>query len=196
MKIYKLLIVCSLITSSCTDNSGYSKYEKLKKKELARNIREDSLFLGIKFKMTSKEFYAHCWEMNKKGLFTDGNDNTAVLHKLNNNELKHPGRMNFYPVFYQNKIYKMPVTFEYDGWAPWNKHFFSDSLLPDVLNLYQKWYADGNPFIKIDDKEKGTIYVKVDGNRRIVIGRFNDLRVKVDYTDLTVEKQQSLVNAD
>ena len=65
----------------------------------------------------------------------------------------------------------------------------ADSLLPDVLALYKKWYSDGNSFIQIDDEEKGTIYVKVDGNRRITIGKYDDMMVKVDYTDMLVEKQ-------
>ncbi|MBK5269422.1 MAG: hypothetical protein JJE22_00280, partial [Bacteroidia bacterium] len=76
-----------------------------------------------------------------------------------------------------------------NGWAPWNKHMYADSLLPDVLNLYKKWYSGGNSFIQIDDKEKGTIYVKVDGNRRITIGKYDDMIVKIDFTDMLVEKK-------
>ena len=101
-----------------------------------------------------------------------------VLYKLKNNELKHPASMNFYPDFYQNKIYKMRVNFQYDSWAPWNKQLYADSLLQDVLKLYKNWYNRGNPFIKINDKEKGMLYVKVDGNRRITIGRYNDMLSK------------------
>lgn len=137
MKIYKLIIVCSVIICGCTDNSGYGKYEKLVKKELARNVREDSLFLGMKFGMTSKEFYAHCWELNKKGLLTDGNNNTAVLYKLDK-ELSHPASMNFYPDFHENKIYRMKTDFSYNAWAPWNKQLFADSLQLDVVKLYKK----------------------------------------------------------
>jgi hypothetical protein len=29
----------------------------------------------------------------------------------------------------------------------------------------------------------------VDGNRRITIGRYDDVHIKVDYTDLLIEKQ-------
>jgi len=130
----------------------------------------------------------HCWEMNKKGIFTDGNGNTAVKYKLANGELKHPAEMNFYPEFKDGKIASFWVKFQYDGWVPWNKKLDSDDLLPDVLALYKKWYPQGNDFLKITDKEKGTIYVKVDGNRRIIIGRFDDVQVKVDYSDLSTQK--------
>ncbi|GAA0543747.1 hypothetical protein GCM10009415_27340 [Chitinophaga japonensis] len=168
----------------------FERYKSLMKREVASGVHADSLFFGIHFGMTSKQFFAHCWEMNKKGLFTDGQSNTAVLYRLNNHELKHPASLNFYPSFTHNKISGMRATFEYDGWAPWNKHLWADSLLPDVLALYKKWYSTGNPFLTISDKERGTIYVKVDGNRRIIIGRYDDMLVKVDYTDLLTAKTE------
>jgi hypothetical protein len=83
----------------------------------------------------------------------------------------------------------MRVSFQYDGWAPWNKQLYSDKLLPKVLELYKRWYPKGNPFLKIEDKKRGSIYVKVDGNRRIIIGRASDMAVRVDYTDLLVEPE-------
>jgi hypothetical protein len=57
------------------------------------------------------------------------------------------------------------------------------------LRLYQKWYPYGNPFIPIEDKKRGTIYVKVDGNRRITIGKFDEMQIKADYTDLLIESK-------
>jgi hypothetical protein len=179
-----------LITIASCGDADLRAYKKLVKKETESGKRVDSLFFGIRFGMTSKEFYAHCWELNKKGILTDGLNNMAVLYKLNRNELKHEASMNFYPEFYENKIYKMPVTFQYVSWAPWNKNLFADSLKEEVLQLYKKWYPGGNEFLKMDDEEKGTIYIKVDGNRRITIGRYNDLQVKVDYTDLSVKEKE------
>ena len=189
IKISIFLWFLAATQSSCGD-ADLRTYKKLVKKELATGKRVDSLFFGIRFGMTSKEFYAHCWELNKKGLLTDGLNNMAALYKLDHNELKHNGSMNFYPEFYQNRIVKMPVTFQYDAWAPWNKNLFADSLKEDVVNLYKKWYPNGNPFIKLDDEKRGTIYIKVDGNRRITIGRYNDLQVKVDYTNLLVDEEK------
>ena len=144
--------------------------------------------MGIYLGMTSKQFYTHCWQLNKTGVFTDGSNNTAVLYHLKNGELKHKASMNFYPQFHNNKIYKLQATINYDAWAPWNKNTMADSLTHDVLRLLQTWYPDGNPFIAVEDKERGTIYITADGNRRITVGRFDDMHVKVDYTDLLVEK--------
>lgn len=139
--------------------------------------------------MSSKEFYAHCWNLNKQGVITDGEMNTAVKYKLND-QLKYAGSINFYPDFYEDKIAKMRVKFSYDGWAPWNKHLFADSLMPDVLNLCKRWYPNGNEFITINDTGRGTIHVKVDGNRRIIIGKYDERVVMVDYTDLLIEQKQ------
>ena len=39
------------------------------------------------------------------------------------------------------------------------------------------------------DTTKGTIFVQVDGNRRIIIGKYDDAHVKVDYTDLLADEK-------
>lgn len=179
------IITGIVFMTACSSN----RYEALLQKELSSGRRSDSLFFGIYLGMTGKEFYAHCWEMNKKGLFTDGQNNTAVLYKLDHHELKYPASMNFYPEFHQDRIFKMKVIFNYNAWAPWNKSMSSDSLFADLLDLYKKWYPDGNPFIRIDNEKKGTIYVKLDGNRRIVMGKYDDMNIKVDYTDMLKEQK-------
>jgi hypothetical protein len=184
------IILTLFIMIACSENSDMDKYNRLIKKELASNKRMDSLFFGIHFGMPQKNFFMHCWEMNKKGLLTDGNDGTGnmnVLYKLDK-ELKYPASMNFYPDFNDSTIWRMRVLFHYDGWGPWNKHMAADSLLPDVVSMYKKWYSDGNSFIQINDKTRGTLYVKVDGNRKIVIGKYDDVLVKAEYTDMLVEK--------
>ena len=190
MKTAGSVLIILFMLMACSQDSDMDKYNRLVKKELAANKRVDSIFFGIHFGMTQKKFFAHCWEMNKKGIFTDGNDGTgnmSVLYKLGK-ELKYPASMNFYPDFNDSTIWRMRVFFHYDGWGPWNKHMAADSLLPDVLSMYKKWYSDGNSFILINDKTRGTLYVKVDGTRRITIGKYDDVLVKVEYTDMLVEK--------
>ena len=191
MKIAGSGIIILFMLMACSEDRGMDKYNNLVKKELAGNKRVDSIFFGIHFGMTQKNFFAHCWEMNKKGIFTDGNDsrgNMNVLYKLGK-ELKYQASMNFYPDFNDSTIWKMRVIIQYDGWVPWNKNLGADSLLPDVLSMYKKWYSDGNSFIQINDKKRGILYVKVDGNRRITIGKYDDVLVKIEYTDMLVEKK-------
>jgi hypothetical protein len=184
--IYFLFLL--IFGSTACEESEMHQYNSLVKKELENNKKVNDIFFGISLGMTSKEFYTHCWSLNKKGMFTDGPGNASVAYKLVKNELRHPAEMNFYPGFHNDRIHNMWVKFQYSGWAPWNKHLESDELLDDVLILYKKWYPGGNPFITIKDEKKGTIYVKVDGNRRIIIGRYDDVYVKADYTDLSVKQ--------
>ena len=184
-----MAVAILLLAIGCTHEDTSLQYNKLVKAEMASGKRADSIFFGIYFGMPSKEFYLHCWNMNKKGLFTDGQNNSAVLYKLNHNELSHPASINFYPAFGTSGIYRMKATIEYDGWAPWNKKLYSNYLMPDVVKMLSKWYP-GNPFIEMVDKEKGRkIFVKVDGNRRILVGLNDDRLVNLDYTDLLTEQK-------
>jgi len=141
--------------------------------------------------MGKKDFFMHCWEMNKKGVFTDGTDGRGsmyILYKLNKG-LKYPAAMNFYPAFNDSIIKSMKVLYQYEGWGPWNKFMSADSLLPDVLAMYKKWYRSGNEFIEMNDEKKGPLYAKVDGNRRITITKGDDVQVKVEFTDMLVENK-------
>lgn len=184
-------IMASVYCSCKSDKDGMAAYEKLKKSEMASGKKADSMFLGIYLGMPSKDFYMHCWDQNKKGYFRDGQNNTAVLYSLKNNELKYNASLNFYPFFLDEKISGMWATFNYDEWSPWNKKYFADSLLLDVLSLYKKWYKEGNAFIQLKDNIGNPIYVKVDGNRRIIISKADEMMVRVDYSDLFAEEALS-----
>jgi hypothetical protein len=171
-----------LILGSC---SKKAKYENWVERELASGVRQDSLFLGLTLGMTSKNFYAQCWELNKQGLIRQGTGNTSVEYRLED-ELKHPATMNFYPNFHGDIIHEMPVRFKYDAWAPWNKELQADSLQLDVLQLMQEWY--GEEFMDVTHPIHGTAYVRIDGNRRISIFKENESNVMVMFTDLTIEQ--------
>ncbi len=171
------LLLCGL---SC--QSGGSEYLNREAKELASGARYDSLFFGIYLGMPSKDFYTHCWKLNKKGLIRQGATNTSVYYKVE--DFEHPCGMDFYPEFYQDSIIRMPITFSYDAWAPWNRHLYADSLKVDVIALMEKWYGTG--FIEIESPNElvGNAFVKIDGNRRISIYNLNDQKVNVDIVDL------------
>jgi len=184
------VIIVFLLFVACSGDRSMDKYNRLVKKELASNKHVDSIFFGFHFGMKQKDFFMHCWEMNQKGMLTDGNSiggEMYVLYKLKN-DLKHQASLNFFPEFKDSIIWKMKAEIKYDGWMPWNKSLSADSLLPAVLEMYKKWYSDGNPFMQINDEKKGTVYVKVDGNRRITIKKHDDVYVKADFTDMLVEK--------
>jgi hypothetical protein len=102
-------------------------------------------------------------------------------------ELKHPGIMNFYPSFVDSKIAEMPVKFTYAGWAPWNRTLSSDSLQTDVMQWIEKKYGDR--FMQVDHSKRGSAFIKLDGNRRITIFRENEMNVWAVYSDMSVIKE-------
>lgn len=189
MKNFLSGLFMSFLLLSCYSNDPKTQYSRLLKSEKSKGTRIDSIFFGYYFGMPRKEFYDLSWKLNREGKVMDGVNNLFIQYSLRNGDLKHPGSMNFFPDFYNEKIFKMRAEFAYDSWAPWNKQYYADSLLPDVLLFFQEWYPDGNSFITIADSTKGTIHVKVDGNRRILIGKYDERMVKAEITDLTVEDE-------
>lgn len=193
MKIVNFSLLVFLFGAIGCRHSAMEDYHSLVKKETKTNKKVNNVFLDISLGMPSKDFYMYCWSMNQKGLFSEGAGSSSVVYKLVKNELQHPANINFFPEFKDDKISSVWANFQYAGWAPWNKALDSDNLLKDVLALYKKWYPEGNPFITISDKTKGDIYVKVDGNRRIIIGRYDDVQVRADYADLSVVQDKEKI---
>ncbi len=181
--VLRLLLASSLLISGCQ-----SEYERMLEEELARGARHDSLFLGLHFGMSRKDFFVHCWRLNRDSVIRQGANNSSVLYKLED-ELDSPADMNFYPNFVDTTIHEMPVIFSYEGWAPWNKDLSSDSLLVEVLELLRAWHG-GREFLKVDSPGKRSAYVKVDGNRRILVHPDGEQDVRVLYTDMSVEASQ------
>ena len=77
-----LITILFIFLFSACSSDAEKQYSELVKSELASGKRSDSIFFGIYLGMPAKEFFTHCWEMNKKGIFTDGKSNTAVLYRL------------------------------------------------------------------------------------------------------------------
>ncbi|HTE30650.1 MAG TPA: hypothetical protein VK666_09785 [Chryseolinea sp.] len=171
-------ICYAMVITSCEKGSlgGNSKHK-----------RYDSLFLGISLGMEQKAFFDHCWKLNNEKVFTNGPAAKSVEYKLVD-DFYAPVMMRFYPSFYRDKIYEMPVTFSYQGWAPWNKQFSSDSLLPHVLTMFKKWY--GPDFKLLQHPRMGAVYIKMDGNRRINIFIRDDQFVQAVFTDLEMEREK------
>ncbi|MFK7925991.1 MAG: hypothetical protein AB8H47_28845 [Bacteroidia bacterium] len=187
MKAVWFLTLISLgLLSAC---STASPYEKLVEAELDKNVRNDSLFLGLTMGMDKKGFYEACWELNKQGLVRQGSGNESVRYELD--ELPHKATLNFYPKFEDEKVIAMPCVFVYEGWAPWNEELFGSKMALDIQKMFMDWYG-GNEFIEIIDPTKGLAYYKIDGNRQITMLPQDEL-VRVLIKDLTVESNRNPV---
>ncbi|CAM4186160.1 Lipoprotein [Zobellia nedashkovskayae] len=182
--LYKISsLVVLFLFSSCKD----SEYSKLVKQEMNRGIVKDSLFLGLKLGDTRKTFYDTCWKLNKNGIITQGPKNSFVQYNLpikKNDSTAKKIRMLFYGTFNEQKIMTgMDMKFSYDAWALWNKNLQSNQLALVLQDTLLAWFP-GNKFIEVELKKiPGKTFIKVDGNRRIIIEPLKDHRevdVRID----------------
>jgi hypothetical protein len=158
-----------------------SEYQKVVEKELKTETRFDSLFYAFYFGMPADDFYAYCWDMNKKGEFMEGSSNAMVKTEV----LGLPYRANFefYPLFKDNRVQSMICSFNYPAWAPWNTYLNSENLIEDLRVMLQIWY--GGQFFETKRIGIGKTYTMIQGNRRIVLYYEQDNRVEVLFSDLT-----------
>jgi hypothetical protein len=161
----------------------------MEKRELASGKVVNELFFGLELGMTQKHFFETCWNLNKKGVLTNGPTELSVEHSLVFPS-GHPGKMRFYPQFNEEKIYLMPAEFQYDGWSPWNEELAVEKLRQDVVKLFEKWYGEG--FIQVTNEDKSQIvFVKMDGNRRIRIFKKHLSAVRAEIVDLPIQRKIS-----
>tara|TARA_X000000950_G_C13508377_1_gene494702 strand:+ start:41 stop:604 length:564 start_codon:yes stop_codon:yes gene_type:complete len=176
-------ILFSIIIISCQTNP----YLELERIELASGERYDSLFLGVKFGMSSKEFYSHCWDLNKKKLVSQGPSNNSVKYLIPTESVGQNIEMLFYPVFNNDTVYEVNTTFSYTGWAPWNKETSAEYLMDEIIELLSKWYVTKFYEIK-GPKNKSKLYATINGNRRIALTKVTEREVRARFTDILIEK--------
>lgn len=174
---YNFLIVIFLLVQVSCNRSDYSK---LVNNEMDKNVVNDSLIFGMKFGQTRELFYDQCWKLNNEKIITHGSSNQFVQYKLPTKETdttKSSITLNFYGIFNNDKIMTgMDMKFHYDGWSLWNKSLQADKLVPVVKDTLKSWFP-GNDFISVKLKKgEKNVWVKVDGNRRILIEPLTDLR--------------------
>ncbi|PWN06694.1 hypothetical protein DDZ15_09270 [Rhodohalobacter mucosus] len=152
-------------------------------RELSRDVQMDSLFLGYYFGMPLDEFLRHSLELNRNQVITGG---AKIIYKPEG--LKASATMEFYPEFRDREIVRLPIDVLYDGWAPWNGHLAADSLIVDMVNLYEEQY--NTSFISHTfPGDEVTSYVDVQGNRQIKIYPIDSQKVRIEFLDLTAQER-------
>jgi len=164
--------------------SCQSKYDRTVKKEMASGKRIDSLQFNLYFGDSKKDFFAKCWELNKKGLIKQGPKNQYVAYELKGTSETAMTHL-FYGIFNEEKqMVGLDMEFTYDGWSPWTEKLQSDKLLFVAMDTLKKWYP-GNDFFLLENSQlKTPTYVKIDGNRQIIIHAQGDKDVKATLEDL------------
>jgi len=183
MRSYKTILfplfILILIIQSCdssilsSSDDGFSK--------------SDSLFLGFHLGMAQKDFFDHCTELNKQQKITQGPGGSTNVEYRIIGEYDNEISMRFFPTFIEEKIFEMPVTYSYIAWAPWNRQYWAENLLPKVLEKYKETYGDD--FKLINHPTQGKVYYKIDGKRRINLFVKDEQHVQAVFSDLRVEKR-------
>lgn len=181
--LFAVIILGLVGLEACQEGTSY---ERMERRELAGGERYDSLFLGLYLGMPDRDFFAHCFDLNRKRLVKQGAAGAVVEYVLPDQNPKI--LMNFFPDFYEEKICQMPVRFSYQAWAPWNRELQSDSLQQRLMPMLLDWYG-GNEFIKLKDDIFGPVYAKVDGNRRIILTCEDVHFVRAVFSDLLALKE-------
>jgi len=124
---FLVLIIFSIFSFYKCDQSKYDK-------------SYDELVKGLYFGMEKKAFFEHCWDLNQNGETQHGTIDNNVMY-MDSINFDPKVVVNFYPVFLDDKISKMPMSFYFHGWAPWNKNELSQDILSkQVEKLFEKRY--------------------------------------------------------
>ena len=171
-----------LILAGCNPSS---EYEAMLRREMARTDTVRTLFFNYELGMSRQAFYDSSWALNRKGMVVHGPNNQNVQYDLPD-QLPHEATMLYYPDFKNEQIYQMRILFSYKGWAPWNRHLWSDSLIFEIRKLMETWYGDGFIAQEIPHPIMAPLpeFVKIDANRKIAVHRYSDREVQVKITDL------------
>lgn len=176
--IYIPILLMLIFISSCEQRS---EYERLVQRELDSGVRNDSLFLGYYLGMEKEDFFDHSWQLNQQNKITGG---AQIYYKIK--DLSGDATMVFYPEFKNDRIFRMPIEIYYDSWAIWNREFYSDSLITEMVDYYEDIYGQG--FIQtVHPEVEKEAWIKVDGNRRISIYKKDDRYARIEFLDLTAE---------
>ena len=188
-------IICclgSLFLFSCDSTLVNNKsLEKLLLEESMKLQRFDSIVFGVKFGITSEEFFNYVRDKNEEGLFYPSRSGTMVAMDINK-EFDYPVQFEFFPKTMQNKF--MPIR-EYRAFIRFKniyskkKEMSLDNLLNQTLLFFEKGYK-GNKFIKVPNNEDVFVkynYVKIDANRKITITPFLAMnQLNILFEDLKI----------
>jgi hypothetical protein len=183
--MFKNLIIFFLgvvMFSSCK-----SEYDRLVSSEKEKGIVQDSLYLGMKMGISRQQFFEACAQLNKDSLVQQGKGVNVFyeIPLLDGEDSVKRKEVNFFAIFDEAKIVRgMQFSFSYKSWSPWGKDLQAYNLLLDIKHRFEKDYG-GNKFIEVEfDNFKNKIWVKVDGNRRMIMYPTDAMHVRLKIEDL------------
>jgi len=172
-----------------------SEYDRYVNRELTSGTVSDSLIFDMHIGETKMDFFAKCWDLNKEGKISQGTGNRTARYiepADSTKDVTLRKEMLFYGIFDEEEVMQgMDMTYNYVVWAPWNEERHSDVLATALKDEYQSDYG-GNPFIELDLKDLNRkAFVKIDGNRQILIypKDTKDVVVKIEDLNYKLKKK-------
>ena len=184
-RLFSVIIsIMAVILFSCNDKQ--ISYETYVAKELTTGVRNDSLIYRIHFGMTQEEFKSYCTGMNLQKRFMPNPRGTAVRLKLQKG-FGAPVLFDFFPVLHSNKpISKIIASMKYRDFSYYDKIYDIGNLVIEAVEYFEDGYG-GNKFIAIPHENKllKHMYVKIDGNRKILLKpTFDGQELQIEFEDL------------
>lgn len=169
-------LISLLILVSCSNKANQNQQETV----ASITIQEaDSLIHDYTFGMTRDEFFELSWKYNSDGILINGSG-AEIVEDIN--WLIAPAIRVFYPNFVDEKIVQFPVTYSYKGWAPWNTHLSSDSLMYHLIPIISKDY--NVEFSQLSENMETPIYIAKRANSEIEIKVKSSFEVSVIFKEL------------
>jgi hypothetical protein len=162
------ILTILLLTSSCKQN--------------AVTEGADDIVFGVHFGMEKEAFFKHCWELNQEKKTGHGTIDNNVMYEDSTN-FEHLVVVNFYPDFVENKIAKMPMSFYYKGWAPWNKtELTQDQLLGEIVKWFEMKYGGSFKEKQVTQSQKAFYKVLGPITVRVYKDAFDEMLVRADIS--------------
>lgn len=169
-----------ILASSCVQEQSY---ESIRKEELAKGIRVDSVIYKVHLGMRYLDYYAYCFQMNQSGQFMPNTAGDMVSLELTKG-FNFPVIFEFMPSKQGNseKIYFYWGKLTYKNFSYYNKDNSIEKLTKEAMDYFENYYK-GRKFIKIPNENILLKYkfVKIDGNRQITL----DPEVSGQYLNVT-----------
>jgi len=196
MRQYIIFLVLLVIPISCLDQTQVqnNEYDKARKRELSKNVRYDTIFLGLRFGMTEKETYNYLTELSKREIISSAFD-SSFSYNFDFGQTAVPPNATGYihPQFYEGKLFRLGIYVQHD--RNYDIKYYKEKL----FHIYSLKY--GSHYIRNDTIFKdGPAYVWIDGNREIEIsinkpGELEHMLlpryVDISYTDLVAQEKKT-----
>lgn len=178
--ICTVLLLLGCLFGSCQKDLNYEEWVE---QELADGARYDEVLLDYRLGMDTREFYEHGVELNQQGIVYGM---SQIVYPFD--ELPYPATMDIVGNFHEGLLYELFCTISYDDWTPGTPEYFTDRMIPELIEYFEELHGPGFRQIEHPEHERDA-WIKIDGNRRISIYPLNELHVNIEYFDLTVSDE-------